>query len=237
MEQKELKSKHITLKIDSYKTYLWNTLYQKLNQLINELKLNHLNVKRPLNILDIGSGRGELLKIMSEAGHSAVGIDSDPECVAIGSLYSKCLLGTIDDLSVMFEPNQFDIIICSHVLEHLSNPYQAVHLMHQLNPQAVILVVPNPLRPIRILRAILNSKRGDHHEHLYSWGHPEFIRMCEESGFNLISLDTERVTINPFKGKIGYLLSFILSPLEVKILPKLLPMLGSSIVLVLTSKK
>jgi 2-polyprenyl-3-methyl-5-hydroxy-6-metoxy-1,4-benzoquinol methylase len=226
-------SKHLTLNIDSYKSYLWNTLYKKLNKLLNNIKLNLPKTEDKLTVLDIGSGRGELLKIISETGHSVIGIDIDPECVQIGSLYSDCFLGKVDDLSVLFQQNQFDVIICSHVLEHLSNPYQALNLMYELEPKVVILAVPNLLRPIRILRALFNSRRGDHHEHLYSWGHAELIRLCEESGFSLISLETERVTINPFKGKIGYLLSIILSPVEINFLPKIVPMLGSSIILVL----
>jgi 2-polyprenyl-3-methyl-5-hydroxy-6-metoxy-1,4-benzoquinol methylase len=84
--------------------------------------------KRPLSILDVGSGRGELMAALSARGHLVTGVDSNAKCVERGSQYGRCLVCGLDDLDHFFSTGEFNVIVCSHVLEHVSAPIEALTL-------------------------------------------------------------------------------------------------------------
>jgi predicted SAM-dependent methyltransferase len=66
-------------------------------------------------LLNAGSGPGKALRIarmMTEQGWEEIRFDIDPEV-------EPDVLGSIHDLSASFEPQSFDAVWSSHVLEHL----------------------------------------------------------------------------------------------------------------------
>lgn len=69
---------------------------------------------RPLTVLDYGGGNGKLLRPFVDAGHSCFLVDYNDQ-----TLPGISKIG--NDLSDMTSSTQFDVIICSHVLEHVSN--------------------------------------------------------------------------------------------------------------------
>lgn len=72
-------------------------------------------------LLDIGCGYGGMVHLASEHGYAGYGCDYDPAAVDFAT--SKGLdirLGGIERFST--EHGQFDVIILSHVLEHVSKP-------------------------------------------------------------------------------------------------------------------
>lgn len=76
-------------------------------------KLFRNEVKRSNKILDVGAGNGFLLKkIYEQFGKKAVGIDLKPE---------SDLVIKGDITSIPFESNYFDAVICTDVIEHLTD--------------------------------------------------------------------------------------------------------------------
>ena len=72
-------------------------------------------------LLDIGCGYGGMVQLAGEHGYAGYGCDYDPDAVDFAT--SKGLdirLGGIEQFSA--ERGQFDVIILSHVLEHVSDP-------------------------------------------------------------------------------------------------------------------
>jgi SAM-dependent methyltransferase len=72
-------------------------------------------------LLDIGCGYGGVVQLAGEHGYTGYGCDYDPDAVAFA--VSKGLdirLGGIEQFSA--EHGNFDVIILSHVLEHVSDP-------------------------------------------------------------------------------------------------------------------
>jgi len=74
-----------------------------------------------LRILEVGTGAGGILQYFKEKGNKVYGCDLGSEYIDFGrEKYGLNLfIGTIDDIK---ESLHFDIIIYSHVLEHLLNP-------------------------------------------------------------------------------------------------------------------
>lgn len=82
----------------------------------------------PLSILDYGMGRGKYLRLFSDMGLQATGVDINPEYIeqartAGFEALHESELGSLD--------KRFDVIFLSHLIEHL-DPNQLVHLLDRL---------------------------------------------------------------------------------------------------------
>lgn len=95
-------------------------------------------------ILDIGCGNGGLLLALREAGFTQlVGMDPSPGCVA--RLQEKGIEGitaTLDTLPA--DIRRFDLVILSHVLEHLLEPRNALRAILNLLNEDGLLYIETP---------------------------------------------------------------------------------------------
>lgn len=96
-------------------------------------------------LLDIGSGRGELLKVAREEGWEATGIETSSTFADYSSRYSgaKIIRQPLEECH--FESNSFDVVVLGAVLEHLYNPDEVImEIARILKPGgAVFIDVPN----------------------------------------------------------------------------------------------
>jgi len=106
-------------------------------------------------ILDVGCGVGNMLELVrrdSEA-FELVGADIDQHCLDLATARVRIdrtiRIGDVLDLvDPTLDAGKFDVIVLSHVLEHVYRPYDTVRaLMSLLRPGGnLILAVPNPVR-------------------------------------------------------------------------------------------
>ena len=94
--------------------YKGKKIYQYLE---NNLKINLANRK----VLEVGTGAGGILQYFKEKGNEAYGCDLGSEYIEFGKKrYGLNLFnGTINNIGTNWH---FDIVIYSHVLEHIPNP-------------------------------------------------------------------------------------------------------------------
>ena len=106
----------------------------------------------PARILDAGCGRGFYLKLLSQlpSTKEVAGVDINASHLNVarnfvGSDSNSVSIHNASISSLPFEDNYFDFIVCSEVLEHVSNPKEAVsELRRVLRPGGRIAVtVPN----------------------------------------------------------------------------------------------
>jgi 2-polyprenyl-3-methyl-5-hydroxy-6-metoxy-1,4-benzoquinol methylase len=99
-------------------------------------------------VLDIGCGRGVFLKLLSDAGIEAFGIDHSEE--ALAKCRAKGLSVRREDAQLYLnaEPERFGGIFCSHVIEHMGYEDALAFLglcCRALRPGGIlVLVTPNP---------------------------------------------------------------------------------------------
>lgn len=215
----------ISTRLEQKESVLRDSLYRALfDAVVGTTK------KCPLRVLDIGCGRGELLRDLKSQGHEPIGVDVEAECVEISRQFSVAELGGFSDLERLFSTQSFDVIVTSHVIEHVDSPLTCLRQTRQIDAERYVIAVPNVHRSIRLMRAIFSSNRPDHPTHVYGWGRPEFKALLERAGFEFTRWHCDRVTINPVPGKLGSWITRALSPIETRLLPRLFPGLSSSLI-------
>lgn len=96
-------------------------------------------------LLDIGSGRGELLKAAREAGWEAVGVDPSQAFARYAARYSGAEVREEPVERCGFAAESFDVVILAAVLEHLYNPDETVREIARILRRggALFVDVPN----------------------------------------------------------------------------------------------
>jgi 2-polyprenyl-3-methyl-5-hydroxy-6-metoxy-1,4-benzoquinol methylase len=132
--------------VDTGLLYAWSD--DDLRERHQKRYLRYL-VNAPGRVLDIGSGRGVMLRLMKEAGITAYGIDSFEDAV-IGCKAKGLDVVYSDALSHLSSLPSASLggIFCAHVIEHMQ-PAQAIELIREsfrvLKPGArIVIITPNP---------------------------------------------------------------------------------------------
>ena len=96
-------------------------------------------------VLEIGSGKGDMLDVLEEAGLKAVGLEASAKSVEIGkSAGRKMIHGYIGDLNKI-NGYPFDAFVSFNYLEHLPEPGNIIRSIYaNTTPNAVgLITVPN----------------------------------------------------------------------------------------------
>jgi 2-polyprenyl-3-methyl-5-hydroxy-6-metoxy-1,4-benzoquinol methylase len=110
------------------------------------------NVAEGSAILDVGCGNGIISRAIGAAGFNVTGIDVSEQTIAQAKSHNKLSnvnfkVVAADEL--IPQPETFDAIICSEVIEHLSNPEKLLNILNvSLKKDGILIVtVPNGRGP------------------------------------------------------------------------------------------
>lgn len=148
-----------------------------------QLKDLYLRIN-PEKVFDGGCGEGFVLNTLHSIRpiKEAFAIDIDEKEVvdAIKNIpFCNTQQGSL--YSIPFEANQFDLVICSEVLEHLGTPEKALVELHRVCSEFAILSVPRePVwRLMNMARLKYWSAFGNTPDHRNHWNTKSFIRFIE----------------------------------------------------------
>ncbi len=102
------------------------------------------------NVLEIGCATGTGLSLFKSRGWDVLGIEPSPKAVQLArEHYDIEVVNGLFDPKLIFDRSPFDVIILSHVVEHLLSPEILIReLVPLLNENGLIYIeVPNLLRP------------------------------------------------------------------------------------------
>ena len=121
---------------ENYKMYLERTeLYKRFGYDIEAERKFLIDKTEPLygDILEVGTGKGYLAVILAKEGHNFISLDISEEEQKFARLHLKHLgleekvdfkIGNAENLS--FADKSFDIVISSHLVHHLDNPFKVI---------------------------------------------------------------------------------------------------------------
>ena len=163
----------------------------KVLQVLHELKVQR--------VLDVGAGNGALCADMQAAGLSVVGMEIDPDGVAIASakhpgVRFHCLGVDADPAVLLALEPPFDAAVSTEVIEHLYTPGRLPDFVWPLLQPGGYLVLSTPYHGyLKNLALSVLGKWDDHHTPLWNGGHIKFWsrrtlgRLLHDHGFDLVA--------------------------------------------------
>ena len=116
-------------------------------------------------LLEVGCGKGIMLKAALELGWNADGTDVSPTVMEYVQQHvdTKVYVGPLEQMN--FETNVYDVVLCNNVFEHFENPSQAMCVM-------TAALRPGGLLYIQTLNAASRATARHPHEwYYYNLGH------------------------------------------------------------------
>ena len=147
---------------------------------------------RPLRVLDIGCGRGNLLKAFNRLGFDCHGVERAEFPDQSTDENIKIYRSSVKDAE--FKDSYFDVVILWHVLEHLSNPADIVQEIYRIIDDSGILVIAVP--NFGSFQSRLFKKHWFHLDlprHLYHFERQSLDNLLTTKKFETVSLDTRSV--------------------------------------------
>lgn len=185
--------------------------------------------KSSLSILDVGCGKGEIMNALNREGFNPIGVDVNPACAESARTFGSTFVADIMTLDKLFSEKPFDVVICSHVLEHVENPKRAVGILKSISAKYLVIAVPNLFR---IANFAIRKPRYVNEGHMHGWDAPHFKTFLElHCGLTIMRWIPDGVFISPLHAIFG-LNSRLLDALEYKMLPKVVPQMQNALVVI-----
>ncbi len=131
---------------------------------------------QPESILDVGCGEGFTLQKLKDKGigKKLEGIEYLARAIEIGNqIHPGLKLKQGDIYNLPYKDNEFDLVLCTEVLEHLEDPESALKELKRVAQRYCVISVPN--EPWFMLGNFLRGKNlsrwGNDIEHIGHWTH------------------------------------------------------------------
>jgi SAM-dependent methyltransferase len=136
------------------------------------------------SILDAGCGEGFATEYVrsQHPNRRFFGLDLDEAALACGRSWHPRIVGNRGDVfHLPFADNSFDLVLCLQVLEHLSEPGQALRELCRVSKCFCLLSVPHEpwFRLANFLRGKNLSCWGNDPEHIQNWSRGSFLRFVQ----------------------------------------------------------
>ncbi|WP_104003599.1 class I SAM-dependent methyltransferase [Marinobacterium lutimaris] len=135
---------HGTARKPSIRLGAWLLLcYPKFRRSANARYRYLKKPKTGQRLLDVGCGNGDFLAIASEAGWIVKGVEPDPKALAVAKERGFYVVqGGLEEIA--YSGEIFDVITINHVIEHVHNPSDFVHLAYSCLKPGGYLYIETP---------------------------------------------------------------------------------------------
>lgn len=187
---------------------------------------------RPDSIAELGCGTGAVIRELHRRNVARRYVAMDYSAPALDHLREKDSGIEVRQCDIMqIEParEQFDVVVLSHVLEHLEDPLALLKKIRQvLNFRLLIAEVPLEALPLCRLKLHILGRERDNTGHVQFYTPQTFERLIESSGLQIIERHAyvplfDQDTIRFIARKEGYgRAAYIRKTLTGRILPRIL---------------
>jgi 2-polyprenyl-3-methyl-5-hydroxy-6-metoxy-1,4-benzoquinol methylase len=138
------------------------------------------------SVLDIGCSSGILLRLLHDKGYDVFGIEpNDQAYVRVKNTFGSRIYHGV--LNTYETKKSFDVVILSHVLEHVPDPTHEIALIKNIISKNGILIIgiPNTRNIVFLLRQkyweYLRPK-----EHIWHFSDTYLVDLLERNGFQIL---------------------------------------------------
>lgn len=140
------------------------------------------------NILEIGCGAGGILKYYNNMGYDTKGLDYDDDQLNYG--ISQGL--DLENLNKYSSQNKYDLVILSHVLEHMSEPEREIKKAKEFLKENGYLYIEVPsIHSIKNLNYNYNIKNFFHIAHYLHFSLNSFTNFMNKNRLKIIKINDE----------------------------------------------
>jgi 2-polyprenyl-3-methyl-5-hydroxy-6-metoxy-1,4-benzoquinol methylase len=181
------------------------------------------------SILDVGSGRGELLEAARREGVSvAVGLELSRAMIASAAEHGLVVLEATAEDYVRDTDRQFDCVVLAAVLEHVEDPDSLLEASARLLRPGGVVYIDVPRDPnivtmaarlaaaLRRSPAVLNLSPTFSPFHVFGFTPKSLARLLSKRGFDLEELVVEAAPFVPHRDDIRDRLSAIAASLMIR---------------------
>jgi ubiquinone/menaquinone biosynthesis C-methylase UbiE len=116
--------------------------------------LDHVPLRRGMRVLEVGAGRGHLVRRLRQRGVDAAGVDLNPG--AVEHAVTPAVL-EMDATDLEFDDATFEAVVSFHAIEHIPDLDAALaEMVRVLRPGGTLLLV-YPAEPVKGIWAIPTS--------------------------------------------------------------------------------
>jgi len=130
--------------------------------------------------LEIGCGNGSFISFITSYGFKVMGIDTSKQSVSVAK--KKNPTSTILNKSLFEINDQYDIIFCLEVLEHIENDCIAIEKISQILKNRGFFICSVPAHP-NLYREFTDKYYG----HFQRYEKIKFIKLLKSNNLNIIS--------------------------------------------------
>src|SRR6266567_16565 len=147
---------------------------------------------KPLSILEIGCGSGSILRELERRhiGSELFGVDFSESAISYARSASpriKYFTGDVTSPDLALPREHFDLVVVSHVLEHLENPAEFLRKIQRVSFGAMIAEVPLEDLPVSRLKALLRDRRKNFAGHVQFFTAGSFRALLRSAGYSITS--------------------------------------------------
>lgn len=135
--------------------------------------------------LDVGCGEGFVMRHLRDylPTLQVSGVDIEPSVLKVARYQNPDRLLTISSAEQLpFADQNFDLVFCNEVMEHLPSPATALQELSRISARYLILSVPREphYRLANMVAGANWSRWGDDIDHLQRWTRKQFIDMLSQ---------------------------------------------------------
>ncbi|HWP61365.1 MAG TPA: class I SAM-dependent methyltransferase [Candidatus Paceibacterota bacterium] len=182
-----------------------------LNWKINESaalsnKFDHLKGFLPedfASVLDVAAGTGALHDSLAKwKEHRYTMVDISPEAVRQAQQKGiEAVIADVENQHLPFPDNSFDLVVATHLLEHLRNPWSALADMARVSNRYIFVYCPNFVTLSDRFRVLFGraptqmradahggvvDQQGRHIDHIYFMTYANFVYWAERLGLEVL---------------------------------------------------
>ena len=169
-------------------------IYQaRYSYIVSCIERAKLRLGPNLHMLDAGCGDGYwLTRLMGLEGLSIVGVDYNPLRVERAKIVASNAKVIFSDLSNLSVCDQYDVVLLSQVIEHVTDDMNLLHIMRSILRPGGVMILGTPNEGSRLQQWMLHRTGAlaiSDHTHFYTEG--EIRNKINTSGFIIDSVMRE----------------------------------------------